>query len=394
MEVTNVKKWILLAIRNLLTVFLLVICGYIGYRLEYWQELARFDNAIGTIPVILLISATALLIILVWKKHKRALMSTVAIIAAAVMSILLFFPAVTGNWYWGRDAFGDSKQSNSLVSAEETDIVELEEKAKITIAKPLPTMDGATALHPLYTAFANAVYENSDLSEVVVCTNTPSAYDRIIAGDCDVIFVAGPSENQKKQAKEAGVDLVLTPIGKEAFVFLVGKSNPIEGLTQQQLKNIYSGKTANWKTVGWDAGGKMIVYQRPDGSGSQTGLQNIMGRLPIQKPQALPDSGLVGDGSMMRQVSIEWGGVQPAIGYSYRYYATTMLPNPDAKLLAIEGVYPEVQTIADGTYPFASNFYAVTNQEPKGNTKELIDWILSNEGQAIIERVGYVPLET
>jgi phosphate transport system substrate-binding protein len=62
------------------------------------------------------------------------------------------------------------------------------------------------------------------------------------------------------------------------------------------------------------------------------------------------------------------------------------------KILAIDGVYPSNETIADGSYPFADNFYAVTNGKPEGNAKLLIDWILSDEGQYLIEQTGYAPL--
>lgn len=242
-------------------------------------------------------------------------------------------------------------------------------------------------------SFANAVYDNAEMAEdTVVCTNTPNAYRSVMQGTCDIIFVAGPSEQQKRMAKEMGAELVYTPIGKEAFVFLVGKSNPISELTQQQLKNIYSGKTAHWATLGWQAGGDIIAFQRPEGSGSQTGLQNMMGDLPIQKSRPLPDNSLLGQGSMMQQVSVEWKGVQPAIGYSYRYYANTMYPNADTKLLAIDGVYPSKETIRDGSYPFSADFYAVTNGQPTGSVKALLDWILSEEGQYLIEQVGYVPI--
>ena len=208
-----------------------------------------------------------------------------------------------------------------------------------------------------------------------------------------MIFVAGASEKQMQAATEAGSELVFTPIGREAFVFLAAKSNPVDGLTYQQLRNIYSGKTAYWRTLGWKEGGKMIVFQRPEGSGSQTGLQNIMKGLPIQKPQPLEDESLIGTGSMMKQVSVSWRGVQPAIGYSYRYYATKMYYNPDVKLLAIDGVYPSDETIADESYPFASNFYAVTNGQPTGNTKTLIDWILTDQGQYLIAQTGYAPVK-
>jgi phosphate transport system substrate-binding protein len=94
----------------------------------------------------------------------------------------------------------------------------------------------------------------------------------------------------------------------------------------------------------------------------------------------------------MKQVSVEWQGVQPAIGYSYRYYATTMYANPDVKLLKVNGMEPSAENIQNGSYPFVGDFYAVTNGEPEGNVKLLIDWILSPQGQTLIEQTGYTSL--
>ena len=115
--------------------------------------------------------------------------------------------------------------------------------------------------------------------------------------------------------------------------------------------------------------------------------------MPIQAPQPLPDKSLIGSNSLMQQVSVEWKGVQPALGYSYRFFANTMYPNPNAKLLKIDGVEPSVENIKNGSYPFTVNFYAVTNGQPQGNTKKLIDWILSPQGQKLIEKCGYTPLK-
>lgn len=391
------KKTVLFAARLILTGGLIAVCVFIGYKLEYWNQLGNVDNLIGAAPIILLLGITCFLTILLWKRHRNAINSTIALAVLTIIWSLLFIPAITGNWFpFSKIADSGSASPDLTVYepfAENTQVATLEETASIVIQDDLPILDGATALYPVYSAFANAVYDIKDYSpEDVICTNTPNAYDAIIAGECDIIFVAGPSEKQEQAAKEAGVELVYTPIGREAFVFLVGKSNPITGLTYQQLKNIYSGKTANWKTLGWDAGGEIIVFQRPEGSGSQTGLQNIMGTLPIQKPQPLPDDELFGTGSMMKQISVEWNGVQPALGYSYRYYAIAMYPNPDTKLLEINGVYPSTQAIADKSYPFTADFYAVTNGQPEGTTKQLIDWVLSDEGQYLIEQTGYTPI--
>ena len=69
-----------------------------------------------------------------------------------------------------------------------------------------------------------------------------------------------------------------------------------------------------------------------------------------------------------------------------------MFPNPDAKLLKINGIEPTNENIRSGLYPYTMYFYAVTNGEPKGNTKRLIDWLVSAEGQSLIKLCGYAPL--
>ena len=393
----EMKKYLIFMIRLIITLGLVTACLYIINTLEYWDQLDVVDNSTGAAPLILLSGIILFLTALIWKRHGNATTSTIVLSLLAALWGLLFIPSVTGNWYPLATRWGSGSASLDLTIYEpfskDTQVATLPGSASIHISGKLPTLDGATALYPLYAAFANAVYDETDYSsDNVICTNTPNAYNAIIAGECDIIFVAGPSEKQKQTAKKAGIELVYTPIGREAFVFLTGKSNPITGLTYQQIKNIYSGKTAYWKTLGWDDGGKIIVFQRPEGSGSQTGLQKIMGNLPIQKPQPLPDNRLLGTGSMMKQVSVEWNGVQPAIGYSYRYYAIAMYPNPDAKLMTVNGIYPSDETIADGSYPFAANFYAVTSGTPEGNVRQLIDWILSDEGQYLVEQTGYTPI--
>jgi phosphate transport system substrate-binding protein len=139
-------------------------------------------------------------------------------------------------------------------------------------------------------------------------------------------------------------------------------------------------------------GGRIIAFQRPEGSGSQTGLQAFLRGLPIQVPQPLPDASLIGTNSLMNQVSVEWRGVQPAIGYSYRFFAVEMYANPDVKLLSVNGIAPSIENIQNESYPFIGVFYAVTNGPPEGHSKLLIEWILSPQGQELIEKTGYVPL--
>jgi phosphate transport system substrate-binding protein len=315
-----------------------------------------------------------------------------------ILSIVLFQTALRGNW-WINPTTSDLFEAMPDLTVytpffENSLTAKLDNESELRLTDNLPVLDGATALYPVYAAFAEAVYdENAFSQDNVLCTNTGNAYEAIISGERDIIFVAGSSEQQIAAASEAGADLRFTPIGREAFVFLAGTDNPVNNITYQQLRNIYSGKTAYWNTLGWHEGGRIIAFQRPEGSGSQTGLQRlIMADLPVQVPQPLPDPALIGTNSLMKQVSARWQGVQPAIGYSYRFYATTMYANPDVKLLKINGIEPSIENIRNGSYPFIGDFYAVTSGEPTGNIKLLIDWILSPQGQEIIEKTGYTPL--
>ena len=81
-----------------------------------------------------------------------------------------------------------------------------------------------------------------------------------------------------------------------------------------------------------------------------------------------------------------------AIGYSFRYYSQEMVNNNQIKLLNIEGIEPNLKNIENGTYPIASEFFAVTRTDADENTKKLLEWVLSNQGQELVEKTGYTPV--
>ena len=434
-------------IRAVLTILTWSVGGYIFNKHEYFIAFNEIDNIVGMLPFAIVLTCAIGISALLWMKYaKRNALLIIVIASFVILSFALFPTALRGNWQIGtptasstgaRASAGaqsstgalettdpdklanvNSTNANALVlnmgseAASANDIsalpdelsafvpfspgsktVKLTDTSTLQLSGDLPKLDGATALYPVYAAFVEAAYSESAFTPGdALCTNTQNAYKSIVAGDSDIIFVAGASERQAAAARAAGTELVFTPIGREAFVFMVGINNPVDNISIQQLRNIYSGKTARWRTLGWENGGNIIAFQRPEGSGSQTGLQTFMSGLTIQVPQPLPDASLIGSDSLMQQVSVEWKGVQPAIGYSYRYYATTMYPNPEAKLLSIEGAEPSIENIRNGSYPFVGDFYAVTNGESAGNIKLLLDWILSPQGQEIIQKTGYTPL--
>ena len=270
-------------------------------------------------------------------------------------------------------------------------IATLDYDSTLKLTGDLPKMDGATALYPLYSAFVQATYPKKDYypseNEVMVNT-TPDAYTNLINGRVDMIFVAAPSKSQITTAKQNGKELKMTPIGREAFVFFVHQKNPISDLSMEQIKNIYAGKVTNWREVG-GAKDKIRAFQRPADSGSQSALEHLMGDLPIM--DAPTEDIATGMGGIINEVS-QYKNYKNAIGYTFRFYSTEMVQNKKIKLLEIDGVAPTKETIRSGEYPIASEFYIVTAGTDNPNVEKFIAWILSPQGQELIEKTGYVSL--
>lgn len=252
----------------------------------------------------------------------------------------------------------------------------------------VPKMDGATALYPVYSAFARAVYPEAMLdSRTVACTTTSGAYESIIKGETDIIFVASPSKEQEALAVEKGVTLEFTPIGREAFVFFVNSKNPVKGLGLDDIRGIYTGEITKWSQLGVKGLGDIRAFQRDKNSGSQTTLERLIGDESLIP--APSENVIDGMGGIIEKTA-DYKNYKNSIGYSFRFYSTEMVKNDSIRLLKINGVAPTVETISDGSYPIASHFYAVTRSDASESTKRLVEWILSEQGQSLIEKTGYV----
>ena len=270
----------------------------------------------------------------------------------------------------------------------ESDLVRID--ASLTLTDPLPVLDGAAALVPVYASIVNAVYpvgsvtyvggvfsdddyygENFAPDSKMQYRNTVRGYQAVVDGTADILFCAGPSAAQQAYAEEKGVELVYVPIGLEAFVFFVHEDNPIDSLTVEQVRGIYAGDYTNWAEVG---GANRVInpITRLAGSGSQTAMEAFMGERKIARKSPLA---IIGG----------------SIGFSFRYYMDGIVGNEAVKMLSLDGVYPSVENIRNGSYPIIAQFYAIYRAD---NTNEnipvLVDWILSDEGQTIIAESGYV----
>lgn len=289
----------------------------------------------------------------------------------------------------------------------ENKLAKLDEPASFVISdvSEMPVLDGAEATYPVYSAFANACYENiADIQQYakseegkeknapkpIRFTNTIEAYKSLVDGDVDIFFGSMPSPEQKQLAADAGKELVYTPIGKEAFVFFVSENNPVDGLTSEQVRSIYSGKISNWRKVG-GRNLPILAFQRPKNSGSQTRMEYFMGDVPLKEPlKSEFEVSMVGVISSVAS----YQNKDTAIGYSFRYYATQMVLPDDSghmKFLSLDGVYPSPENIADNSYPLTGQLYAVSLADNDNEyVKPFLEFMTSEQGQQIVRETGYI----
>ncbi|MBQ3824008.1 MAG: substrate-binding domain-containing protein [Clostridia bacterium] len=257
----------------------------------------------------------------------------------------------------------------------------------------MPRIDGSTATIPLSEALVQDLlgYSPEEAQDYVHHNTTHSAYENLINHECDVIFVTPPSEEEYKMMDESGEEFETVRVVKDAFVFLVNARNSVESISSDDVKSIYKGKIKNWNEIGGEDL-QIIPYQRPDNSGSQT----LMYKLCVPADEIAPAPKSLKPGGMDDLVDAvsSFDGGKGALGYSVYYYASGMYVRDGARLIAIDGVMPTLDTIKNDSYPFVDGYYAIFRKnEPDGSpVRNLISYLLSEKGQRTAEAAGYVPI--
>ena len=329
-------------------------------------------------------------------EKRRLLRQTAWLLAAAAFFVLLnggIYAVLTrrlGNNYSGTRQIKMIDVGAYLPHADKPALSRVD--ASLVLEGELPVLDGAAALVPVYASVIENLYpagavtyqggsfsddnqygENFAADSKMQYQNTVRGFRAVVNGETDLFFSAAPSREQWEYAAEQGVELVCIPIGLEAFVFFVNARNPVDGLSTEQIRGIYAGEYRDWSQLG-GAKRPICPMTRVAGSGSQTVMELFMdGREIAPKPPFAI-----------------FGG---AIGYSFRFFLQEMAGSGQVKMLAVDGVYPDPAAIRDGSYPLVYPFYVIYRADnAKPAVRQLVDWLLSPEGQQMIEGCGYVGL--
>lgn len=430
LELLTAKKLKSLLFETFIPFLITLIVSLIYYAVSEFVEA-------GMIVVTLLMLAIRLItaiIDLIIRKRKKLIPVCIifSIVSVLLYSVLLIYQDAIKQVFAGvPDQTGSWSSINQEVKRDD-DWVEIvtdtEFKIRITdelvsqeaynrdnyicYADTYPIIDGSTVCVPLAVEFARQHLDMDDetANTFVNFYTTHEAYLNLIRKTfnhvfyynnriydivspregTDIILATQPSQTEITLAMGYDVTFVKEPICHDAFVFITHKNNPVDSLTVDQIRKIYTGEITNWNEVGGN-NKQISAYQREENSGSQTAMEElVMKGIEMSDPISVPI--IVGMGELVNAVA-EYENDTSSIGYTYKYYIDTLYKNDNIKTLAIDGIEPTDENIRNGIYPFSTCYYGIIRAGDEEKTGgKFLKWIISEEGQKCVEQAGYIPV--
>jgi phosphate transport system substrate-binding protein len=252
----------------------------------------------------------------------------------------------------------------------------------VAFAASTVVVKGSTTVLPIAQATAEAYMKNHpDVNISISGGGSGEGVKAMIDKSTDI---ANSSRDLKPeeiaQAEKNGVKPLVQTIAIDAIVPIVNPKNKIKNLTVEQLAQIYKGEIKNWKEVGGDDL-QIVVVSRD----SSSGTFESWGELVLHKAKVIPTAQMqASNGAIVQAVSKN----KYAIGYIGLGYV-----NKSVKPLLVNGVMANAKTAISKEYPISRALYMVTNGEPQGDVAGFLKFVLSKEGQRIVEKTGFVPLK-
>jgi phosphate transport system substrate-binding protein len=243
-------------------------------------------------------------------------------------------------------------------------------------------IDGSTTVGPIAKAFAEYYMSNRKGVNITVSeSGSGNGAKSLVNGVCDI---ADMSRFMKDKEFKAAVDNGVLPVAHvvaiDGIAIVVHPSNPVKGLSVQQVRDIYTGKIKNWRDIGGPS--KRIVKIGRD---TNSGTYETFEKLVMQKQRVAADTETAASNG---QVRARVQKTQAAMGYVGLGFVDRTI-----KALAINEIAPTPKTIASGAYPIARPLFMFTNGYPKLGTHlhAFVTLHLSRKGHEIIESIGFIP---
>jgi len=234
------------------------------------------------------------------------------------------------------------------------------------------TIAGSTSVQPISEAVAEAfMSKNPNIKVNVQGGGSGAGIKAAQEGTADIGSSSRELTNEEKGLTE-------TVICKDGVAIVVNTKNTVKDLTIEQIMKIYKGDTTSWKQVG-GSDQKINVVTREAGSGTRGAFEELV----MGKNNKISDKAIVQNSTGAVRTAV--AGDPNAIGF------ISMASLDDTvKAVTVEGVQVSAENILNGTYKISRPFLYLTKEAPAGAVKTFIDYVMSAEGQSIIEKEGLV----
>jgi phosphate transport system substrate-binding protein len=211
-----------------------------------------------------------------------------------------------------------------------------------------------------------------------------------VTGVIDGVYVLGGSSRELKD-KEIEAGAVPTAIALDGIAVIVNQGVPVDNLSLERVAKIFSGEIKNWKQVG-GPDKPIVVVNRDEASGTRAAFTELVLQPVLGKEQGKFIADAItteSNGDMVTKV----GQTPDTIGYCGFGYVDRA-KNMGGKLVSVEGKDPSISNVLSGSYPISRKLYMVSKGQLKDGTleKTFVDFILSKEGQQIVEDSGFIAL--
>ncbi len=228
--------------------------------------------------------------------------------------------------------------------------------------------------------------KNPGLSIQVTGGGSGTGIAALINGTTDVAESSRPMKDAEKASvkEKRGKDVLELPVAVDGLAVYVNDANPIQDLTLAQIKSIYTGAVKNWKDVG-GRDERIILYSRENNSGTYVYFKEHVLENADYYPtaQTLPGTAAVINAVAKDTRGIGYGGI--AYGKGIKHLRIKKDANSP-------GVEPTMENVLAARYPISRYLYWYLAGQPAGDTLKLCQWVMSADGQSVVEKVGYYPL--
>lgn len=243
------------------------------------------------------------------------------------------------------------------------------------------TIQGSTTVLPIMQILAEAYLERDPGVDISVSGGGSGVgITALLDGVTDIAMSSREAkENEIKDAQDRGKELIPFVIAHDAIAIIVHPSDPLNDITLEDLRRIYTGEVQNWAEIG---GQNMPVV--PISRDFASGTFEVFNRVVLSQKELVPSALMLASNlAILQEVSSSPG----YIGYVGLGYV-----QKDVKVMSLNGIFPSPENVRLKEYPLARALYLYLSHPPQGKVQDFLEFILSKEGQGLVAEEGFIPV--